>query len=278
MRGKIVMATLLVMALAGCSGSDDDPGDDVTGETTSPGPTTSPGGPVPTTTGGGPATTTTQPPPGNGSADAEILVFEANETEGEAPLAVQFDLDARSSDPDATWRLAFGDASEDAAGAVADLPMQATHNYTIGGNFTALFEVMYGDGQMVDATTDVTVTVADAGAEPPETHFEYGPTAGCVGDVTPTCISRELGPTEEPVDGVWQPLDERYWGLAFTSTVDNVRGDSDCWAVDADMNNLADDLNGQAGPCAGTLPEGTAWLFIYSYAEPAPSMTLDFTL
>lgn len=106
--------------------------------------------------------------------------------------------------------------------------------------------------------------------------FSYGPSAGCIGDFA-MCLSAEQGPDGQPIDGFWQELDERYWGLDFTVHAPTALGDTDCTAYDEDQEVIDVDLNGGAGPCEGPLPDETKWLFLYSYAEPSPSLELEFS-
>lgn len=110
-------------------------------------------------------------------------------------------------------------------------------------------------------------------------NFTYGPAGGCEGSLTGegNCASFQAGPDAPAVDGHWQELDERYWGLRFTTTVDSFGGDSDCYYVGAGGGIRGNGHNG-SGPCAGTVPDGTAYLFLYSYVDPHQGMTLQFRL
>lgn len=248
----LLLATLLA-ATAGCFGGDDDT--DGTG-TTSP-------------TATGTNTNTTAPPV---ETEASISTFEANQTSGTAPLDVTFELDAESDDDNGTWRLAFGDGSEDVGGDVSELPTSAEHTYEVGGNYSAVFEVVHQDGS-VNETIALTVEVPEQGEAPPD-FYEFGPSAGCIGD-TDTCVSREAGPDEPPVDGFWVPLDERYVGAFMTTTIESARGDSDGWFIDADGATITDVHNG-ADAAEGSVPPGAAWLFVFSYADPSTAMTVSF--
>lgn len=281
----LLVLSLALAALAGCAGSDGDDVDD--------GATPTPGGPSPTDTaeptgtapgpsGTAPGPTGTAAPPPT-DAGAEITRFEADPDEGEAPLDVRFTLDAASEDPEATWRLAFGDGSEAGKGDVADLPAEVEHNYTIGGNFTALFEVQDNDGTINET---LAIRVEASQSEPPETHFEYGPSGGCltethsVGGVV-SCISYQLGPNDgNGIDGWWQPLDERYWGASLTSTMDSptTSHDSDCFFLDDDHEVLDSGHNGGDECKMDAIPEGTAWMFIFPWVDPATGLTVDITL
>ncbi len=99
-----------------------------------------------------------------------------------------------------------------------------------------------------------------------------------------------------PTDGAWIAVDERFAGAAvsmyLTSGVE--RGDvsgladeigdehvyianTDCFFLDH-MLNIIGEANNQGGPCAGFVPEGTHWLFVYSYNIPTYSMTTTFVL
>ena len=137
------------------------------------------------------------------------------------------------------------------------------------------------DDEGLEASVNVTATLTEeaAAAAPEVTEFSYGESLGCAGDFLQiagaNCISALGGPEESGIDGFWQALDERYWGLEFTSTVANQLGDSDCYLTDADLNVVGSGNNGSAA-CMGVVPEGTAWIFLYSYAEPATGQTLTF--
>ncbi|HLF16514.1 MAG TPA: hypothetical protein VI796_03680 [Candidatus Thermoplasmatota archaeon] len=115
-----------------------------------------------------------------------------------------------------------------------------------------------------------------------QTHFEFGPSVGCLGTELATgglnCVSFTQGPAMMPVDGFWLELDANYAGLDFTSTVGNELGDSDCWFVGDDATTILADAHNGAAVCSGTVPDEAAWLFIYSYAAPSTAITVDFTL
>jgi hypothetical protein len=144
-----------------------------------------------------------------------------------------------------------------------------------------------GTAQALRATIHVgngTGNVSVTSALPAVTHFEFGESLGCTGDIDGIlCIEWENGPPGSDIDGHWIPLDASYWGLAVTSTVvqsptgpvQGLGADSDCVFTDADQAILGEGNNG-GDPCLGTVPEGSAWLFIYPYAAPAIEMTVDF--
>lgn len=128
-------------------------------------------------------------------------------------------------------------------------------------------------------------------------HFEFGPTAGCASDayvvsggaVPLNCVSFQGGPDATGIDGHWVPLDEGYWGLQMTTTIAQPGGpqqvpvvgtvleDSDCVVTDADLAIIAEGGNG-SGLCGMVIPQGTAYLFVYSYGTAATELTVDFAL
>lgn len=202
---------------------------------------------------------------------ARIDAFTADTTSGAVPVNVTFSWEVDTNDENATWALDLGEGSEE-QDALAEPSGSLVHPYDAAGNFTVVFTVLYGDGESVAAT--VNLTLEKPRALPDQWVHEYGPSLGCIGDLA-VCISAELGPDEDPIDGFWLAIDERYWGLDFTVRVDTVLEDSDCTAYDDDLEALDANLNGGAGPCEGPIPEGAYWLFMYSYAEPSPSLELE---
>lgn len=201
---------------------------------------------------------------------AAIDAFTADPTSGEAPVNVTFTWEVDTNDENATWTLDFGDNASE-SDLLADTNASLVHSYS-NGSYEALFTVHYGNEETVQQSVNLTFEAAPD--LPEQWTFEYGASLGCFGDLA-TCISVELGPDQEPIDGFWQELDERYWGLELTVISETALGDTDCTAYDEDQEEIAR-LNGGAGPCEGALPEGTAWLFVYSYGEPSPSLELQF--
>lgn len=120
---------------------------------------------------------------------------------------------------------------------------------------------------------------------PAVTHFEFGESAGCAGDahsidpqVPLNCVSFQGGPDATGIDGHWLALDATYAGLSLTTTMSvpgDANPDSDCVFLDADLEEIGNGNNGQ-GPCTGTVPPGTTWLFLYPWGTPATAMTADF--
>lgn len=259
MRPLLVVLVIVLAAMAGCITKKDD-GKDATTSTS----TTGTGSRSATSTTGGPGSTATP---------LRTATLSANATNGTAPLAVAFTLNASAGAT--SWRLAFGD------GAVANgtgQPSSANHTYAVGGDFSANLTVVFPNG---NATANLTITVAvpAARAAPDVTHFEFGSSLGCVGDLgADSCISFNAGPDGSGIDGWWQALDERYWGLHLTSTIDSDAplADSDCAFVDADETTIIGDADNSSNPCDGVVPAGTAWLYIYPYATPANGLTVDF--
>lgn len=189
------------------------------------------------------------------------------------------ELDRFPADPGAfSWTLDFGAENATAAsGTEADRNedglILVPFTYDADGAYTAVFNVTFADGTSLEDTLKVSTYTPIP--PPDQTEFEFGPSLGCAGDYG-TCVDRELGPVDAlGLDGFWVELDERYWGYTITGTVSNVLGDSDGQFFNADLTELSDISNG-GGPVAGTVPSGTAWLFVYSYGEPATAMTISF--
>ncbi len=113
---------------------------------------------------------------------------------------------------------------------------------------------------------------------PEQLEFTFGPSLGCEGATAQgACVSFQAGPGVPAVDGFWVALGEPYWGLSFTSTISTVTGDSDCYFVN-DALEITGDASQGASPCAGTVPDGAAYLFLYPYVEPSQGMTMTFTV
>lgn len=122
---------------------------------------------------------------------------------------------------------------------------------------------------------------------PAETHFAFGQSAGCAGDahsldprVPLNCASFQGGPDATGIDGHWLALDETYAGLTLTTTMavpGGANADSDCVFLAADAVTETGNGNNGSAACTGTVPPGTAWLFLYPWGTPASGMTADFT-
>lgn len=206
---------------------------------------------------------------------ADVTVSGDNVTENGttfvAPVGANITFDASDStgtNLTFSWDLGDGNASDG---------VNVTYAYTAAGNYTVNLTVTDEAGQMDAASVNLTIAAAEGPAEDIQRHFEYeGVFLGCEPTATGTCLSVELGPDEEFIDGVWVPLGPAYEGLVLASTVDNQRADSDCWWLDAD-ESIIGEANNVADPCGGVIPEGAAWVFVYSYAEPATHFTVDVT-
>lgn len=213
---------------------------------------------------------------GNATSNTTVvpeLVFSSDVVNGTAPLNVTFSIDMLNASDAAniTWTITIGDLVDDGRG----LPAESLFTLDVG-NHTAVASVIAG-GELFEASQDIFVEAVPEAPprELPEvTHFEFGESLGCVGDFG-VCVGPEIG--EDGLDGFWVELGEAYWGLALSSTVDNALGDSDCYFVDEAGSEVGNANNG-GGPCAGTVPEGAAQMYLYSYAEPALGQTLEFTL
>ena len=263
MRALAVALIVLVAALAGCADPNKDADDT---------PSSSPSA---SATQSATSTATAAPTP----KAASLL---ANATNGTAPLAVNFTVNATAGA--LSWSLAFGDGS---ATNGTSLPAAANHTYSVGGNFSANLTVTYAGGATANATLAINVTLtAQAKAAPPDVLvFEFADSLGCAGEDgagADACLSFIAGPDAaiSGIDGYWQALDERYWGLSFTTTIDQVQpavNDSDCAFTDADHTIIGFASNGSS-PCMGVVPEGTAWIFLFPFAVPALSQTLTFTV
>lgn len=274
MRLALVVLLLVVAASAGCVSKESDP--DGTATTSSS---------ASTTTSTATSSTSGTQGPGSGSGPGAptlgTIALTADVLNGTAPVDVNFTINATGSPT--SWRLSFGD------GAIANgtaIPALANHTYAIGGNFSANLTVHYAAGN-VTTFLNLTIAVPDTPAGPgaPDvTHFAFADSLGCVGDLgAENCISFVGGPSASGIDGYWQALDERYWGLAFTSTimqggpVGPLLNDSDCVFTDA-AHAILGEANNSSNPCAGTVPAGTAFLFIYPYGTPALEMAVDFVV
>lgn len=263
---RVVAAAFLLtlLAFSGClTAEDDDPTTSTSTTSTSSAPTSA------TTTSGADNQT---------ASAARAVNFTADLLNGTAPLLVNFTLNATGNV--SSWALGFGDGQTTNG---TTLPAAVNHTYEIGGNFSANLTVTYSDGENRSALLNLTIVVPAGAPAPDVLVFEFADSLGCVGDAgADTCISFTAGP-DAPVsgiDGYWQALDERYWGLSFTTTVDQVQpavADSDCAFTDAD-HAIIGEANNSSSPCAGTVPAGTAFIFLYPYALPALSQTLTFTV
>ena len=121
-------------------------------------------------------------------------------------------------------------------------------------------------------------------ALPSETHFEFGETQGCLYGISataPLCVEFQAGPggTGRHIDGHWIQLGQPYWNLMIHSTIDQggIDNDSDCFFTDA-AGGIIGDAHNVGEPCAGQVPEGADWVFIYSDLTAALGMTVDFVL
>lgn len=255
-------ALLAAAALAGCAGS---PSSSTDGTTTTSG----------TTTGGTATRTTTSVPAGTVSAD-----LSASTESGQAPLNVTFQISVKGGEI-FSWTLNFGDGSTPVSGTAAP-PATQDHTYSVGGDFQARFNVTFKDKRTAGDTASIKVTVPESGPAPP-THFEFGQAAGCAGDILAEagakCASYDQGPSGQTIDGHWVPLDNRYWNKAFTSAMTPAQyTDTDCEFVASDAETSLGEAHNGAGPCQGVVPVGAAWIFIYSYAAPHETLTVDFTI
>lgn len=113
---------------------------------------------------------------------------------------------------------------------------------------------------------------------PEQLEFSFGPGAGCEGSLTGAgmCASFEGGPSASGIDGHWLALDDSYWGLQFSTTIESQTGDSDCYFVAEDEQDILGNAHNGSGPCQGSVPSNTAYMFLYSYVEPHQGMTLTF--
>ncbi len=132
------------------------------------------------------------------------------------------------------------------------------------------------DDELQDDTPEEEVMTPDI-----QTTFEFGPGAGCTGDVLQigglNCVAFQNGPGNDGPDGFWVPLTDDYIGVDFRATVQNALGDSDCHFADDEGTMVGGDYNNGQGPCGGAVPLNASWLFVYSYAEPHQGITVTFT-
>lgn len=293
----LALMLALTITLSGCSDGDepagnDGSGDDSDGQGAEGSGTEDPGDNPEDDSGDDEA---------NGGPQPEAFIprrvnLTADTLEGFAPLDVVFNGTGAGDLANATYRLAHGDGTHQ-SGNGSDLPVMLSHTYDVGGSFDAVFELTFHN-ETLSSNLTITVNVEDVASAPDVLHFEYGESLGCFWDLATVgggpalpCITQEAGPSGPNVDGFWQALDERYWNLEFTSTVDHGTGacssDADWPACDSDCFFYADDTtfgeeigdgNNGGGACAGLVPEGTAWLYIFPYGGPSLGMTLDFTV
>lgn len=282
MRVVLVALLLLAAAMAGCAtkkGNDGDDDPSGTGTSTNSGSGSKGGTRSGSGTGSSAGTGTGSSTPNNATLAADVV-------NGTAPLAVNFTMTATTGAT--SWRLAFGDGSF--TNGTGD-PAAANHTYSVGGNFSANLTVVYSDGPNAGpnatASLNITVAVPAGGAAPDVTHFEFGESAGCVGDahsinndVPLNCVSFQGGPDASGIDGHWQALDERYWGMTITTTMDEPSGlnaDSDCYFFAEDAETETGEASNGGDLCAGVVPDGTYWMFLYPWGFPATAMTADFS-
>ncbi len=228
-----------------------------------------------------------------------VVILEADGQGGDLPYTVTFsgfveayaqgedDLDGDGTpdeyavDPGAfTWTLSYGDDSTvDVEGNEADMPHESSYTYEVGGTFNAMLDVTFEDGEVLSQQVEIVVTVPEDPVEPPQEYFEYGPTGGCVGDFA-VCVGLTLaqnGQGVRTIDGHFQALDERYWGATLNVVLDPADyHDSDCKLLN-DAFEVIGEANGGSENCVGTVPDGTAWIFLYPYAVPTLGMELTFT-
>lgn len=221
--------------------------------------------------------------------------LDADATSGEVPLNVTFTGEATYTETtgtgndtfsdnftyegNLTYRLTFGDGTQE-EGNHSAFPLETTHTYNVSGNFSAVLTIDFANGEQATATVNVTVEAGEPPREvPDQTEFSVGPSAGCVTE-TGSCVgitlAQESGEFVSGIDGHWIALDERYWGLSFTTTSDAAaEGDTDCLLFDADLAQTGEGNNG-GGPCEGTVPGGTAWMYFFPWAAPMTEGTVTF--
>lgn len=272
MRAFLLAALLLAAGAGGCldsKGGDDDGDGTSTSTTTTSGTLSGTGSRSNTSTGSSNGTT------GTGIGNATLLADVVN---GTAPLAVNFTINATTGA--LAWRLTLGDGN--ATNGTA-FPAAYAYTYDVAGNFSANLTVVFATGN-ASAEVPIQVTLGDAGGMPDVTHFEFGESLGCAADlnaqapqVPPNCISYLGGPDASGIDGHWQALDERYWGLTVTTTMDSPENhDSDCFFIAEDETTILGNGHNGGDLCMGVVPEGTAWFYLYPWGTPAVSMTADF--
>lgn len=273
MRTIAAVALLLALALAGCA--SDEPGDDTGSNSTSS------------------SSSSSSPPAGD--APTRFVNITANQTEGDVPIAIGFDVDLLQEnivanetfydpyDGNYTYTAFFQDGNESSADDVGSY-LFLEHTYETGGIYNVIVSVLFEDGSTVDGNVTLTLTTPEPPRElPAESEFSFGGSLGCLGDIA-TCIGIAMvveggvDPADASgIDGFWLALTEEYWGLQLESTAGNILGDSDCSFYDASFG-ITGEANAGGGPCAGTVPAGSAWIYIYSYAEISMGQTLTFSL
>lgn len=283
MRAILVTLLMIAMALAGCT--SDDGGDNGDGQGNE-----GQGNDGHGSDGHG------DPEPGHEDAPERLVNVTADKTNGMVPAEITFLVELiqlnefnnqtfyDSYGGNYTYTIDFGDETTDAGEGVGGF-IDAVHTYELGGNYTVLVSVSFEGGEPIEGSLGIKLTTPAPPRQLPEpSHFEYGPALGCAGDVD-TCIGMLLvtspiamSPEEaDGIDGYWQPLTEEYWGLVMETTVDSVSGDSDCNFFNAAFEIIGAPNNVDQ-PCGGVVPDETAWLFLYSYAEPNTGQTATFKL
>ena len=270
---RILLAVLaaLVLALAGCTSSDDGGGDGTptpTPTTSGPSPTTTTG-PAPTTTTG-PAPTTTTPPAENTPPTATLSA-----TTEEGTFNVSFSVDGADEDGDElTWTLDVdGDGEADYEG--EDLPDEVVHTYAAAGNFTANLTV--SDGQD-ETTRSVPVVLESSGASSDGFSYEEMALTGSSpgADVTGALECPGFLAGESGINCVFTEVPAGLGGLPYTAVSDVATAVVVDWwdACDATTGaSLAIHLVSDGGP--ETVPDGAGCVVMASFGVvPMPVMSL----
>lgn len=255
----LALGVLAMFVLAGCAGSSD--------ETTSDTGTTATSGQIvtttPTSTGTGSSSGTTTSTTGAGQNTPPSGLLSASVKTGEAPLLVNFTMDASDADgDDLAWTLDFdGDGSPDASqGAPATFPASREHTFTAAGSFNVTFLVT--DGKQ---TVAYNVVIEVAGAPPAGNYPDPIVWTGT------TVSSGVLGclVIESDDGGAYFYFDAAFggvWSFTATTTTPGATMTTEWWAGDSHVEDLGD---------AGTIP---ATADNVAVCADVPGVPADFVL
>ena len=248
----VAILLLTALAMAGCSGKKNDDG-------TAPDASTS----LSST-----ATTTALP------NRAPTGALNASLTNGSAPLAVEFSLEGSDADGDGlNWTLQFGDGGNQTNGTA--LPATVSHNYTLAGNFSAVFTLTDSEERV---SYNVTVTVT-GGAEVPSGEpivIEFSTSLPCpdcfyVTDGTAACIELNAG---EEIRCDAEELPPEAPGRAFTLTGGS---DPDIEFFDTCGGTSLEWFSNEGPEESGVVPAGAGCAVVYDFVADGASMTLTIT-
>jgi PKD repeat protein len=249
LRVVLVAAITVLVALAGCSSSENSTPDSTATPTTTTSATK-----VPATT----TATTTTTGGSSGGNKAPTATLTSDVKQGEAPLAVTFTFDADDADGDKlTWTFdADADGEADEQGNEGDLPREVVFSYETPGTFDAVFSVDDGSGPV---TKKLVIEVREAGAPPPPVP-EPLTWSGTSSDILIGCLPIESSDGEAYFYFDAALADD--W--TFRSTPATTW--TEWWAGDSHVGN---------GESEGVIPAGADNVLVCSETPLAPT---EFTL